>query len=613
METQLIDTADLDQAYAAARQLASQSALEPMQLIGLADRLGAAQRSQDVAALYQLWLAHNQTSVNYIVQFNLGVTLAGLERLAEAEQAYRAAIMQKPDFAQAWFNLGSIIERQQRPDNALTIWQSMLDHPLVTPQLNRDLYLMVLNSMGRLAEENRQFAAAEAKLLASLEADPQQPKVIQHWVHLRQKQCEWPAYAEVPNLPVGDMLKATSPLAMLSVSDDPGLQLATAVNFARERVNMRVPELAPAGGYAHGKLRIGFLSSDFCLHAVSLLTVELFELFDRERFELYGFCWSREDGSELRARVKKAFDHFIRIAELDDQNAALAIRNQEIDIVIDLQGLTSGARPNILAYRPAPVQMTYLGFAGPTGLPAIDYVIADRFLIPDAEKPFYTEKPLYLPHVFQCSDRQRPVGRLPSRAECKLPEDAFVFCSFNNTFKINQELFDSWLRILQQVPNGVLWLLIDNPWAQANLRARAEQFGIEQARIIFAERVSPADHLARFSVADLFLDAYPCNGGATANDALWMSLPILTRSGRTFASRMAGSLLTSLQLSELITYSAADYEARAVELATQPGLLAGLKQRLVDARAHSIFYDMPRFVRDFEDTIRAVAIVPRQS
>jgi predicted O-linked N-acetylglucosamine transferase (SPINDLY family) len=290
---------------------------------------------------------------------------------------------------------------------------------------------MVLNSMGRLMEEVRQLNASEAKLLTSLQTDPQQPKVIQHWVHLRQKQCEWPVYTALEGLPYGDMLKATSPLAMLSATDDPGLQLATALRFVSERVNQRVPELAPKQGYQHQRLRIGFLSSDFCLHAVSLLMVELFELLDKQRFEVYGFCWSREDGSALRARVKAAMDHFIQIGKLDDAAAAQAIREQEIDILVDLQGLTSGARPNILAFRPALMQITYLGFPGPTGLPCVDYVIADSYLIPDAEKPFYSEKPLYLP-VFQCSDRQRPVAALPSRTECGLPEDCFVFCCFNN-------------------------------------------------------------------------------------------------------------------------------------------------------------------------------------
>jgi predicted O-linked N-acetylglucosamine transferase (SPINDLY family) len=415
-------------------------------------------------------------------------------------------------------------------------------------------------------------------------------------------------FTPVPGLGQGEVLKATSPLAMLSASDDPGLQLATSIRFITEKVNLRVPRLAPEKGYRHDKLRIGFLSSDFCLHAVSLLTVELLELLDRDRFEVYGFCWSREDGSALRARVVKSFDHYVRIAELDDASAARAIREAEIDVVVDLQGITSGARPDIIAHKPAPVQITYLGFPGPTGHPCIDYVVADRFLIPDAERPFYTETPLYLPHVFQCSDRQRPVAPLPSRAQCGLPEDGFVFCSFNNNYKFTEEVFASWMRMLQAVPGSVLWLLADNPWSQASLTRRAGEHGVDPARLLFAPRVSPEQYLARYTAADLFLDAYPFNAGTTANDALWMGLPVLTRSGRTFASRMAGSLLTALDLPELITTTLADYEARAIEIATQPALHADLKQRLKAGRTQSPLFDMPRFVQDFGDAVERVAL-----
>lgn len=603
-----IDNQSLDAAYAETLERIKRAALEPMKLLELAEKLNSVQRYSDVVQLYQAWLSHCSSAINYVIQFNLGVTLTQLEQLPAAEKVYRDAIAQKPDFAQAWFNLGSVIERQHRPDNALIIWQSMLDHPLVGPQQNKELYLMVVNSMGRLLEENRRYEAAEQHLLASLQADPAQPKVIQHWVHLRQKQCKWPVYTEVENLSYGEMLKATSPLAMLAATGDPGLQFAAAARFAKERINLRVPALAPALGYKHDRIRIGFLSSDLCMHAVSQLTVELFELLDRNQFEVYGFCWSREDGSQFQSRVVKSFDHYIRIAGMDDATAAASILSHEIDVLVDLHGLTSGARPNILAYRPAPVQITYLGFAGTSGHPCIDYIIADRYLIPDEESPFYSESPLYLDEVYQCSDRQRPVSRLPTRAECGLPEDKFVFCSHNNNYKFNEEVFSSWMRILQRVPESVLWLLEDNQWAQSNLRDAATRHGLDPARLVFAPRVAPSEYLARFSAADLFLDTYPCNAGATANDVLWMGLPVLTRSGRTFASRMAGSLLTSLGLPELITTDIKEYEKRAVQFATNPKIFAKLKDRLTEARKTSPLFDMPRFVRHFEAAVKSRAL-----
>lgn len=587
---------------------ANPSQEDAMRVIGRADRMAASGDVEGAIAAYQAWLTDTGSALKPVVLFNLGVLQSQLNRLSDAEEAYRAAIMAKPDLAQAWFNLGAVVERQGRREQAVAIWASMIERPLATPTHERELYLMILNGMGRVLEELRQFDRAEDALYRSLLAHPHQPHVVQHWVHLRQKQCKWPAFGHVPGLSRGDMVKGASPLAMLAISDDTGLQLAAATRFVNEKVNLRVPRLAPEQGYRHDKLRIGFLSSDFCLHAVSLLTVQLLELLPRERFDVYGFCWSREDGTALRDRVVKAFDHYIRVADLDDQQAARLIREHEIDVLVDLQGITSGARPNIIAHRPAPVQMTYLGFPGPTGHPCIDYVVADRYLIPDREMPFYTEKPLYLPHIFQCSDRQRPVGQRPGRAECGLPPEGFVFCCFNNNYKFTEEVFDSWMRILQAVPDSVLWLLADNRWSQANMTARARSLGVDVDRLIFAPRVSPEMYLARYTAADLFLDAFPFNAGTTANDALWMGLPVLTRLGRAFASRMAASLLRGLGLPDLVTHSLAEYEELAIEIARTPGRIGELKQRLAHGREHSPVFDMPRFVQDFGDAVERIAL-----
>jgi predicted O-linked N-acetylglucosamine transferase (SPINDLY family) len=316
---------------------------------------------------------------------------------------------------------------------------------------------------------------------------------------------------------------------------------------------------------------IAYCSSDFCLHPVAMLTAELFEQHDRERFEVFGFDWSREDGSALRQRIVGAMDHFERIHGLDDEAAARLIASREIDILVDLQGQTLGARANMLAYRPAPIQITWLGLPATTGLPFIDHVIADRFLIPEDAQRFYTERALYLPDVYQCSDRQRVHSPAPSRADCGLPEGAFVFCSFNNNYKITPVVFDAWMQILRRVPGSVLWLLADNPWAQHNLQREARARGVDAERLVFAGRALPPDYLARYAVADLFLDCTPFNGGTTANDALWMGLPVLTCAGQTFASRMAGALLTAARLPELITTDLGAYTERAVQLATTPG------------------------------------------
>ena len=298
----------------------------------------------------------------------------------------------------------------------------------------------------------------------------------------------------------------------------------------------------------------------------------------------------------------QAFDHFIRLDTLDDDDAAQLIRKHEIDILIDLHGQTRGARPQMIARRPAPIQITYLGLPATTGLPAIDYVIADRFLIPEEYAHFYSEKPLYLPDVYQVSDRRRPCAEAPSRQECGLPDDAFVFCSLNNNHKYTPEVFACWMNILRRVPHSVLWLLADNRWAEENLRKEAEKHGIDSGRLLFSKRVSPEQYLARYTAADLFLDTFPFNAGTTANDALWMGLPILTLSGKSFAARMAGALLSAANLPELITFKLEDYEEQAVALAQDRTKLAAIKEKLVAARQESPLFDSKAFAQHLENS-----------
>jgi predicted O-linked N-acetylglucosamine transferase (SPINDLY family) len=577
-----------------------------LKLIQEAEKLQKNGRWQDAAKLYETALAGDLGAAKHVAWFNLGTLLSQNEKLVEAENAYRSAIFAKPDFIQAWFNLGAVVEKAGRKPQAIKVWQSMVDHPLVSRLVEVDMYVMVLNSLGRIHEEIREFEKSEAYLLESLLTQPDQPKVIQHWVHLRQKQCKWPVYEVPEGTDAGELMKWTSPLAMLSASDDPGMQLATAMRFVQEKVNLKLQALPAKKNPPHTKLRIGFLSSDFCLHAVSLLTVELLELLDRTRFEVYGFCWSREDGSALQKRMIAAMDHHVRIGHLSDEEAAKNIQDRSIDILIDLQGITSGARPNILSYRPAPIQMTYLGFPGTTGHPCIDYVIADRFLIPVEMKPYYSEKPFYMPDVFQCSDRQRPVGPKPKKSTYGLPEDKFVFCTFNNNYKFTPSMFSAWMRVLQQVPNSVFWLLEDNIWSKNALIEQAQRHGIGADRLVFAGRVAPENYLARYTLADLFLDAYPFNGGTTANDALWMRLPVLTLTGKVFASRMAGSLLNALGMPELITQDLEDYVSKAVTYGNNPSVYKTMKKRLEKQAKTSALFDMPRFVRNFENGLLAL-------
>ena len=561
--------------------------------------------------LYEVWLAHNDTPINYAAYFNLAVVLDQQKLHEKAEQAYRDSIAVHPDFLQGQFNLGALFERQNRIEDALNQWRSIIANYEYTAISDEDkkIYILALNSLGRVLETERQFKESEQMLKQSLLLSPDQPKVISHWVHLRQKQCEWPVYEPIIGVSKAAMIAGTSALAMLSASNNPQEQLENSQSFVKEKVDLNLPNLVEnQAPYQHKKWRIGYLSSDFRTHAVSLLTVELFELHNRDKFEIYGFCFTPPDDSALRERVVNAMDHFISVYDMSDEEAAKCIHANEIDLLVDLQGLTSGVRPNILAYRPAPVQVTYLGFPGTTALPNIDYVIGDEFLIPPELVPYFSETPLYMPHVFQVSDRKRPVGVKPTRESCNLPDDAFVFCSFNNNYKITEDMFACWMRILKRVPESVLWLLADNEWAHDNMVKSALAYGIEKERLIFASRVTPADYLARYRVADVFLDCTPFNGGTTANDALFMGLPILTLSGKTFASRMAGSLLHSLGLNELITYTFEDYEEKAVELAEDRAHVSNLRLSIEARHSTCHLFDMPKQVRDIENLLeKAIA------
>ena len=585
--------------------LAWQGKLEFLQLIDCASRLQAERLGPLAAVLYMTWLKRNPQSVYaHAAHFNLGVTLNNEGDFAGAEEAYREAIKLSPVFLQPRLNLGSILESTGQIDKAIAEWRWVEQNISLAQAANKPMVLLAINHLGRVLETSKRYYEALYYLNKSLSIEPGSADVLHHWIFLRQKVCAWPIYTKVPRVSRKFMEDSTSALAMLSITDDPAVQLEAARRFVSKKVMPNVPAIANPKGYGHSRIRIGYCSSDFSLHPVSMLMVELFELHDKQNFEVYAYCWSPEDGSGLRQRVINAMDHYTRINLMTDLEAAQKIRSDEIDILIDLQGQTAGARANLLAYRPAPIQITYLGLPATTGLPSIDYVIADRFLIPEATAQYYSEKPLYMPDVYQVSDRKRGVGARPSRESCGLPARGFVFCSFNNNYKFTPEVFDVWMNILRRVPESVFWLLADNQWAEDNLLCEAEARGIERSRFIFANRVSPEDYLARYQIADLFLDSFPFNAGTTANDALWMALPVLTCTGRSFASRMAGALLTAAKLDELICYNLLDYEEKAVRLAKNPAECLRLRKHLHEVHDNGVLFDTPRFVRNLENSFK---------
>jgi len=584
------------------------------ELLDAAGRLQQAGVATAAALLYQNWVAATPSPFRHVACFNWGAILGDLTRHAEAETAYRLALALAPNFAQARLNLGHQVEHQGRVGEALEHWRAVYEDE-APASLGADplsLRLHALNNAARLLESLKRYDESEALMRRSLALSPRQSDVAQHYVHIRQKQCAWPVYETFADVTHNHLLMSTSLLGMLDESDDPALQLLTAQRFVHEKVPKVTAAPLHRGRVRDGKIKIGYLSGDLCMHAVGLLTAELYELHDREKFEVHAFCWSREDGTPLRARIKAAMDHFTPLAGVPDAQAAELIAAAGIDVLVDLQGLTSGARPGILARRPAPVQVSYLGLPATSALPGVDWIIADRFVMTPDVLPYHTEKPIYLPNSYQVSDRRRVANAAPTRTEAGLPEDGFVFCAFNNNHKMSEAVWRCWMRILRQVPGSVLWLLADNPFAQANLTRVAAEEGISAERLVFAPRAQPADYLARFQLADLFLDTFPYNAGTTASDCLWMGTPILTRAGRTYISRMAGSLLTAVGLPDLITTTLEEYEQRAVQIGNQPARAASYKRYLAEHGHSSPLFDIPATVRDIEHAFERLALDARQ-
>ncbi len=578
-------------------------------LLDAAQALQGAGHNDTAALLYETWLDRTASPLRHVAAFNWGTLLSNSGRSDQAALAYEQALAHQPGFAPAQLNLGHLMERRGDSAAALARWAAVFDAP---ESVSQDLQIHALNNSARLLETLRRYPQAEALMRRSLELKAEQPDVIQHYVHIRQKQCAWPHDLAVGRVTPNQFLMGTSLLAMMGLHDDPALQLLAAQRF----VNDKVPKPPAVALHSRmpartGRIRIAYLSGDLHMHAVGLLTPELLELHDRNRFEVWGFCWTPDSQQPQRLRLLHALDHHVRLHGVDDATAAKLIAQAGIDVLVDLQGLTSGARPAILGYRPAPVQVSYLGLPGTSALPGVDWMLADRFVMPPALLPYCTERPLYLPRCYQVSDRQREVAARPERARYGLPEGAFVFCSFNNNHKFTAEMFGAWMRIVAAVPTSVLWLLADNDTARENMLCAADAHGVDRSRLIFAPRVSPAEYLARFALADLMLDTFPFNAGTTASDALWMGTPIVTRAGRTYISRMAGSLLGAVGLPDLVTESLTDYERLAITLGREPARVASYKRYLAEHGRQSPLFDVPQIVRDIEAQFEDLALRAR--
>lgn len=544
--------------------------------------------------LYRNWLAAGggRAGDAYAAWFNIGVIYSQNGDRASAIVAYRCALSLKPDLGAASVNLGLALEATGAQQAALELWSSSL-------QPDRD-QTALLNHQGRLLEQLGRLQEAERLLSRSLRIDPLQPDVIQHWVHLRQKMCLWPVISPACGMAYEAVQETCGPLSVLALSDDVDLQRRVTATWISRKTVACSEHLAPSCGYRHRRIRIGYVSSDFCRHAMSYLIVELFEQHDRAQFDVFGYCSSREDGSDVRRRVLASFDTVRQIGQLTDEQAARMIRADEIDILIDLNGLTAGSRLQIMRWRPAPLQASYLGFVGPLPLPELDALICDDVVVPPEQAHAYLPRPLPIAGLYQANERHRAIGDGLTRDMAGLDPNAFVFCCFCGHFKITPSMFDAWMEILKRVPESVLWLVDDNPWSRASMQRRAEEQGVDPERLVFAERCAPDVYMARLKLADLFLDTTPYNAGTVASDAIRMELPIVTLPGRSFASRMAARLLDAYGTTKGVASSISDYIERAVGLALEPTAYAQHRTQFSADRWAVTLGDSAGFARSFE-------------
>ncbi len=563
-------------------------------LLNLGFALLSLERADEAATSFAQALALN---AGYAQAFHgRGAALAKLNRPQEALVDLDQALALRPDDAETLIIRGQVLKALGRTEEALASYE----RALVLRPSHADLH----NSRGSLLHELKRSEEALASFERALAIAPDHPYAFGGALGSAMAICDWTKTAKLAAELEARILERKSlvpPFMLLACSSDPALHLQCAKSFIQDRIPVRPPPLWQGAVRHHDRIRVAYVSADFHEHATAYLMAELFERHDRARFEVLGVSFGPADQSALRRRLVSAFDQFHDVRAKGDREVAALLNEQQVDIAVDLKGFTTGCRPEILAHRPAPIQVNYLGYPGTMGADFIDYVIADKIVLPNDQQPFFTEKIVHLPDCYQVNDSTRTIAaQPPRRQDVGLTEQGFVFCCFNNNHKIAAPVFEVWMRILQKVEGSVLWLLRDNPGAERSLRRVAAARGIDPARLIFAGRVGHDEHLARHRLADLFLDTVPFNAHTTASDALWTGLPLLTCRGEFFAGRVAASLLQAAGLPELVTSNLQEYEALAVKLARDPPLLDTVRAKLERNRRTSPLFDTDRFRRHIE-------------
>jgi len=551
-------------------------------------------RPEEALASYDKALALKPDYANALV--NRSDILLDLHRFDEVLRDCNRALAIRPNFAKALVNRALVFEHLRRYDDAL----ASLEQALKIDQTKGQAY----NCLGNVLYRLRKYDAAIASYRRALDINPLDGTARSFYVLLKRQICDWTtALQDEKDLvaAVGSGVTHIVPWVIISTIDDPAIQLEAGRRYVADTKFNRQTALAAPSRMARDKIRIAYVSADFRDHTMSVSLAQLFELHDRGRYETYGLSIGGDDGSDMRKRIMRSFDHFLDAQAMSDLEVTRQIEAFGIDIAVDLAGFTDGCRPAILARRPAPVQVNYLGYVGTMGADFIDYILVDPVLVPPDQQAFFAEKLVHLPECYLPSDTTRAIAEPGQpRSAYGLPDGGFVFACFNNSYKITSPIFAVWMRLLQAVEGAVLWVRSDNEWTLGNLRREAEARGVAPDRIIAAGRCPLPEHLARFRLANLFLDTLPYTAHSTAVDAMWAGLPVLTCAGRSYAARSAASLLTAIGLFELVTSSLDEYEALALKLARDPALLVELRDRLARNRSSSPLFNTPRLCRHIE-------------
>lgn len=558
--------------------------------------LAALARYEEALADYDRALSLQPGNIE--AQYNRGNALFKLCQYQEALASYDQVLAAHPTHVETLTIRGAALQELRRYDEALASYERARE---LAPGRAEAHY-----GLGNLFSEIKHFDEALASYTAALAISTDHPDRF-GIVGPALATCDW-ARTEALAGPLRDALMAgkpsVNPFMLVGYSDDPALYLQCAKNFVADRLPSR-PEPMCKGPAArhHDRIRLAYLCAHFREHATAYVMAELFEVHDRTQFEVLGISFGIDDGSAIRKRLVRSFDAFHDVRASSDRDIAMQLRALDVDIAIDLMGHTRNARPAVLTYRPAPIQVGYMGFAGTIGADFLDYYIADRIVLPLDQHAFFSEKVVQLPDCYFVNDRKRPIAAdTPTREAAGLPAQGFVFCSFNSHFKITRPVFDTWMRLLHAVPGSVLWLIRGS--AEATLQREARARGIDPARLIFAETCGLPAHLARHRLADLFLDTVPCNAHTTASDALWAGLPLVTCQSQALPGRVAASMLHAVEMPELITHNLPDYEALALNLATDAGRLAAAREKLARNRLSTPLFDTDRFARSLEAAYR---------